>query len=82
KGKREKHGIHFVTSGNIPSPVDSLATSALVAPTPSSFPTPPFDIEYWRKQFPIFKTHFHVAKNMLPKVFRSPPFWIPLLASS
>jgi len=61
---------------------DSLATSAVVAPAPSSFPTRPFDIEYWRKQFPILKTHFHVAKNMLSKVFRSARFWIPLLASS
>ncbi len=24
-------------------------------------PTPPFDMEYWRKQFPLLKTHIHVA---------------------
>lgn len=24
-------------------------------------PTPPFDMEYWRKQFPLLSTHIHVA---------------------
>ena len=61
KEKAEKYGIRFVTQEDIPSPEYSLTTTAPVVPTPSSPLTPPFDIEYWRKQFPLLKTHFHVA---------------------
>jgi len=61
KEKAEKYGMRFVTQGDIPSPAYSLTTAAPVASAPSSPLTPPFDIEYWRRQFPLLKTHFHVA---------------------
>jgi len=61
KEKAEKYGIRFVTQGDISPPEYSLTTAAPVAPAPSSPLTPPFDIEYWRKQFPLLETHFHVA---------------------
>lgn len=57
--------------GSTPSPLNGASftphfvkTNETVPVHPAGLgtaPTPPFDIEYWREQFPLLKTHYHVA---------------------
>ena len=69
KERADKCGIRFVVTENMPSkPVVSTPDLSRDDKTIPLYPggskttsSPPFDMEYWRKQFPLLSTHVHVA---------------------
>ncbi len=69
--KAEKYGIRLLTheepgAGAVPGASrpqfqDQGEFARRASPLAGTQRVPPFDIDYWRKQFPLLKTHVHVA---------------------
>jgi selenocysteine lyase/cysteine desulfurase len=73
KEKAEKYGIRIVSHEGVhpaeprpPLPLGTFVPSFAGQPpepirSTGIRPAPPFDMEHWRSQFPLLKTHIHVA---------------------
>lgn len=63
--KAEEYGIRLLAQSTSPSKSGSLTPAEkgenFFSPSPDRLDAPPFDIDYWRRQFPILTKYIHVA---------------------